>query len=61
MRNTYFWHCPDCGGNFDPDEKCDCDPPKHVPSRVVHIYADDKIVQTYIVPDIEHITRRNEE
>jgi hypothetical protein len=21
----YFWHCPTCNGNFDPDEKCDCD------------------------------------
>lgn len=20
----YFWHCPVCNGNFDPDEKCDC-------------------------------------
>lgn len=19
-----YWHCPDCGGNFDPGETCDC-------------------------------------
>ncbi|MDD3288397.1 MAG: hypothetical protein PHX43_05260 [Alphaproteobacteria bacterium] len=22
-----YWHCDICGGNFDPGEKCDCEPP----------------------------------
>lgn len=20
-----YWHCPDCNGNYDHGEKCDCD------------------------------------
>lgn len=24
MDSKYFWHCPDCNGNFDPGERCDC-------------------------------------
>lgn len=23
MKN-YYWTCPDCGANLDPDEQCDC-------------------------------------
>lgn len=22
-----YWHCGECGGNFDLGEKCDCEPP----------------------------------
>lgn len=21
---TYYWTCPHCGANLDPNEKCDC-------------------------------------
>jgi transcription initiation factor IIE alpha subunit len=24
MKNSYYWTCPDCGANLDPNEKCDC-------------------------------------
>lgn len=23
-RETYYWTCPYCGANLDPDETCDC-------------------------------------
>lgn len=23
-RDTYYWTCPYCKANLDPDEKCDC-------------------------------------
>lgn len=23
-RETYYWTCPYCGANLDPDEACDC-------------------------------------
>jgi hypothetical protein len=24
MSSKPYWHCPDCGGNFDYGERCDC-------------------------------------
>lgn len=24
MTKTYYWTCPYCGANLDPNEKCDC-------------------------------------
>lgn len=23
-QNTYYWTCPYCGANLDPQESCDC-------------------------------------
>ena len=23
-RKTYYWTCPYCGANLDPNESCDC-------------------------------------
>jgi len=25
MNKTYYWTCPYCGANLDPNEKCDCE------------------------------------
>jgi hypothetical protein len=25
MPKSHYWYCPNCHGNFDPGEKCDCE------------------------------------
>lgn len=27
-RDTYYWTCPYCGSNLDPEERCDCRNPE---------------------------------
>ena len=32
MKKTYYWTCPTCGANLDPDERCeDCNPRERIP------------------------------
>lgn len=41
-RETYYWTCPKCGANLDPNESCDCYKEQDIPTVTITKQSEEK-------------------